>query len=359
MKKEPLKNFIIHIWGSDIFGVVGGLQKHLHSILLASRNLLKENRIKVFLKLGNNNILFALKVFLSSLISKPKLIIVGHVNFSPIAYMIKRLTNIPFWVVTYGIEAWGIRKNLLKKSLLASDRILAMSNFTKNRITSEQNIAADKISVLPGTFDAHFFRIKPKSAYLLGKYGLNQNQPVILTVCRMDKAEKYKGYDKIIELMPKLIQNFADIRYILVGYGSDAERIKELVKKLKLDKHVILPGKITGEELCDHYNLCDCFAMPSKAEGFGIVFLEALACGKPVLAGNQDGSVEALRNGELGVLVDPDDINEISDNLIKILKSEYPNKIIYNPELLREKAIAYFGFDQFKMNLKQYLGDYI
>ena len=175
----------------------------------------------------------------------------------------------------------------------------------------------------------------------------------------MDKAEKYKGYDKIIELMPKLIQNFADIRYILVGYGSDAERIKELVKKLKLDKHVILPGKITGEELCDHYNLCDCFAMPSKAEGFGIVFLEALACGKPVLAGNQDGSVEALRNGELGVLVDPDDINEISDNLIKILKSEYPNKIIYNPELLREKAIAYFGFDQFKMNLKQYLVDYI
>ena len=353
MEKEA--KTILHIWGSDIFGVVGGLQKHLYFILQTSRDLFSDSRVKAFLKLDNRNVLFALRVFFASLIYRPKLIIVGHVNFSPIAYIIKRLTKIPFWVVTYGIEAWGIRKNLLKKSLLASDRILAMSNFTKNRIASEQNMPLDKISVLPGTFDAQLFRIKPKSAYLLSKYRLNQKQPVILTVCRLDKAEKYKGYDKIIAAMPSMIKYFPDIRYILVGYGSDTEKIKELVKKFKLDKYVILPGKITGEELCDYYNLCDCFAMPSAGEGFGIVFLEALACGKPVLAGNQDGSVEALQNGELGVLVNPDNINEITDSLIQILKKEHPNKTIYNPQLLREKAIAYFGFNQFKMTLKKYL----
>ena len=228
---------------------------------------------------------------------------------------------------------------------------------TKEKIAAEFGAPVDKISVLPGTFDSDLFRIKPKTGQLLDKYGLNGKQPVILTVCRMDKGEKYKGYDKIIESMPQLIRIFSDIRYILVGYGSDEGRVKNLVARLKLENHVILPGKITGEDLCDHYNLCDCFAMPSKQEGFGIVFLEALACGKPVLAGKQDGSVEALRGGELGVLVDPDDVDQISENLIKILKHEHPNQVIYNPQLLRDKAIEYFGFEKFRITLGQYLKD--
>ena len=357
MKKEYLKNFSLHLWAPNIFGYAGGLQKHLYSIWLAIQDLFTDSRVKIISKSGNHSIVFALRVFIASLIKRPKLILVGHIHFTPVAYAVKCICKIPFWVVTYGIEAWDIRNNFLKKSLLASDRILTMSSFTKNRIASEQDIAADKISVLPGTFDANLFKIKPKPGQLLDKYGLNGKQPVILTVCRLDKGEKYKGYDRIIEALPRLIQYFPDIRYVLVGEGSDTERIEELVSSLKLDKHVILPGKITGEDLCDHYNLCDCFAMPSTGEGFGIVFLEALACGKPVLAGNKDGSVDALRNGELGVLVDPDDTNEISDNLIKILKREHPNKTIYDPELLRAKVIEYFGFDKFRMTLGQYLKD--
>ncbi len=80
-----------------------------------------------------------------------------------------------------------------------------------------------------------------------------------------------------------------------------------------------LAGYIPEEELNDHYNLCDVFAMPSKGEGFGIVFLEAMACGKPVLAGNKDGSVDALLGGKLGALVDPDDVAQIAETLIAIL----------------------------------------
>jgi len=356
LKREPAVKASIHIWAPDIFGYTGGLQRHLSFILLAARDIFKGGRIKIISR-SNSGIGFALKALWSSLAGRPDLIIVGHAHFCPAAYIVKRLAGIPFWVVTYGIEAWDVRGNFLKKSLLASDRVLSMSNFTKERMTSELNIPAGKISVLPGTFDSDLFRIKSKPERLLTKYKLNGKQPVILTVCRLDKGEKYKGYDKIIESLPGLIRHFPDIRYILVGYGNDMERIKELVRRFELDKYVILPGKVTGEELCDHYNLCDVFAMPSRGEGFGIVFIEALACGKPVLAGNKDGSVDALRNGELGVLVDPDNISEISDNLIKILKREHSNKIIYNPQLLREKAIEYFGFAKFRMTLEQYLKD--
>ena len=120
-----------------------------------------------------------------------------------------------------------------------------------------------------------------------------------------------------------------------------------------------MTGFVPDSQLADYYNLCDVFAMPSKGEGFGIVFIEALACGKPVLAGNKDGSVDALANGELGALVNPDDLNEIANTLIQILQGIYPNPIMYKPEILRQKTIEYFGFDKFKMTLKKYLEDFL
>jgi glycosyltransferase involved in cell wall biosynthesis len=95
--------------------------------------------------------------------------------------------------------------------------------------------------------------------------------------------------------------------------------------------------------------------MPSKREGFGIVYLEALACGKPALGGNQDGAIDALCHGELGALVNPDDTNAIAQTLIEILQGTYPNRLIYQPEALRQKVIDTFGFDRFKQTLGGYL----
>ena len=92
--------------------------------------------------------------------------------------------------------------------------------------------------------------------------------------------------------------------------------------------------------------------MPSSGEGYGIVFLEALACGKPVLAGNCDGSTEPLLHGKLGCLVDPNDIDQIADHLIKILSGSHTNKLIYQPELLRREVIERFEISRFKESLK-------
>jgi glycosyltransferase involved in cell wall biosynthesis len=114
---------------------------------------------------------------------------------------------------------------------------------------------------------------------------------------------------------------------------------------------VTLTGFVPDEELVDHYNLCDVFAMPSKGEGFGIVYLEALACGKPTLGGNKDGAIDALCQGELGILVDPDDPNAIAQSLIQILQGTHPHPILYQPEVLRQKVIETFGFERFKQTL--------
>jgi glycosyltransferase involved in cell wall biosynthesis len=114
---------------------------------------------------------------------------------------------------------------------------------------------------------------------------------------------------------------------------------------------VTLAGFISDTELCDYYNLCDTFAMPSHGEGFGIVYLEAMACGKPTLAGNRDGAQDALCHGKLGALVDPDDSSAIAQTLIQILQKTYPNPLMYQPEAMRQAVIDRFGFDRFQDTL--------
>src|SRR5262249_53956544 len=153
---------------------------------------------------------------------------------------------------------------------------------------------------LPNTFDSSRFRIGPKPEYLLRRYGLAPEQKIILTVCRLSGSEQYKGYDTILSVLPRVRRVLPGAHYIIAGRGDDKSRIEEMVSSIGLEEAVTLAGYVPDEELCDHYNLCDAFAMPSKNEGFGIVYLEALACGKPTLAGNRDGAVEPLREGELG-----------------------------------------------------------
>lgn len=258
----------------------------------------------------------------------------------------------------HGVEAWNITNPKLQKALQYADKILAVSNHTKNRLLKEYNLDSSKVYFLPNTFSEEQFNIQNKTNYLLKKYEINERKKIILTVARLSSNEQYKGYDKIISALPKIKQVIPNIHYILVGKGDDMPRIKKIIEESNLSHNITLTGFIPEEELSDHYNLCDIFAMPSKGEGFGIVYLEAMACGKPVLAGNQDGAIDALCQGKLGALVNPDNINEIAQTIIQILQGKYPNPLIYQPEELRKKVIDIFGFESFKNTLSVYLQDY-
>lgn len=374
-----LPNSLVHIWLPDIFKIKGGIQVYSAFFLKVVQGLYPISNLDVFLKndtsssansaqlspsnfyftgiwpLRLRSIVFAAKILGFGLWKRPNLIVANHLNFTVAAYWLKQLTGIPYWVTVYGIEAWDIKKPALQKALHNADRILSISSYTRDRLLKEQNIAPEKISLLPCTFDESQFKIAPKPDYLLEKYNLKSEQPVILTVSRLAGIERYKGYDKILEALPKIRQVIPNIHYIIVGKGDDKHRIEQLIQQLELQDCVTLAGFISDEQLCDYYNLCDIFAMPSKAEGFGIVYLEALACGKPTLGGNQDGAIDALCHGELGALVNPDDVEEIAQILIKILQGNYPNPIMYQPEVLRQKVIEIYGFEHFKQTLKKEL----
>jgi glycosyltransferase involved in cell wall biosynthesis len=336
------------LWFPNIFEFKGGIQVYSAFLLEALQSLLPNKDYEVFLKhdtgyppelpvLPNTRFhcagtwplrlrtpIFASQIVGGGLWRQPNLVIATHLNFTPAAYWLKRLSGVPYWVVAHGVEAWNIKQPTLQKALHHADRILAVSGYTRDRLLKEQNLDPAKISLLPNTFDSRRFQIAPKPQPLLNRYGLRANQPIILTVSRLDSADGYKGYDKILKALPEIRCRIPDVHYILVGKGNDRPRIEQLVTQLNLQECVTLAGFIPDAELDNHYNLCNVFAMPSIGEGFGIVYLEALACGKPTLGGNQDGAIDALCQGELGVLVNPDDIDAIAQSLIQILQGTYP-----------------------------------
>ncbi|MEL6456999.1 MAG: glycosyltransferase [Cyanobacteria bacterium J06621_15] len=367
-----------HLWYPNIFESQGGIQVYSAFFLKAIQNIYPQVNYDIFLKhdtktsedipyLTQTNFhfagayplkirtpIFATQILIQALLQRPNLIISTHLNFTVIAYWLKRLIGIPYWTVAHGIEAWNIQNSALKKALHHADLILAVSSFTRERLIQEQKLDPKKVVILPNTFDQNRFQIAPKPLFLLKRYNLKPDQPIILTVARLSKSEQYKGYDKILTALPQIRQHIPNIHYILVGKGDDKLRVEQLIAQFQLHDCVTLTGYIPDEELSEHYNLCDVFAMPSKGEGFGIVYLEALACGKPVLAGNQDGAIDALCHGEFGALVNPDDTKIIAQTLIKILQKKYPNPLLYQPEVLRQKVIQKFGFESFQKTLGDY-----
>lgn len=373
--KNISKITVFHLWFPNIFEFKGGIQAYLAVFLKALRMLYPNSQYEVFLKhdtrsspdyslltntrfyfsgiwpLPLRTLGFAAQILGYGLWQRPSLVIAAHVNFTVAAYWLKRLTGVPYWTIAYGVDAWNIERPALKMALHHADRILSIGSYTRDRLIQEQNLDPAKLSLLPCTIDAQRFQIAPKPQHLLNRYGLNSQQPIILTVARLDSGEQYKGYDKILQALPEIRRAIPDVRYILVGKGSDRARIEQLVTQLNVQDCVILAGFVPDDELCDHYNLCDVFAMPSKGEGFGIVYIEALACGKPALGGNQDGAIDALCHGELGVLVDPDDVGAIAQSLIQILQGTYDHPLLYQPEALRERVIDTFGFERFQQTL--------
>lgn len=294
---------------------------------------------------------FASRLLLPNLVDPPALIITTHAHFAPVAHVLKRLLGVPYVVVAHGIEVWGRISTLRRKALCAADRVLAVSRYTASRLCADQGVAAERIALLPNTFADDRFRPGPKPPALLARYGLAPDRKIIYTLCRLAAGERYKGYDLLLEALPAIRAMIPEVHYVIGGTGDDLPRLQTLIRARGLAAHVTLAGFIPSEELPDYYRLCDVFAMPSTGEGFGIVFLEAMATGKPVLAGNRDGSTDALCDGRFGVLVDPADAVQIATALTEILLGQGSNPLIFEGSELHRQVVAEFGQDRFRQRL--------
>ncbi len=289
---------------------------------------------------------------------KHNVLILGHINLALIGILAKKINpGIRIIQIVHGIDIWQTQTKRKKQILELADEIWAVSEYTRRTMLHNNPfIEPGKLRLFHNTLDP-YFRLPTnfeKPVYLCERYGFDKNTKVVLTVTRLASTEKFKGYDAIIALMRELNASLDQpVHYLLCGKTDDSEleRINAVSKKHDASDFVTLPSYIKDEELTDHYLLADTFIMPSKKEGFGIVFIEAMACGCKVIAGNKDGSTEALQHGRLGTLVDPDNPAEIRAALQQALADEH-----HQAEQMQKQVLDTFGFPIFKNRLKEYLG---
>lgn len=268
------------------------------------------------------------------------LIICGHLNLSPIAYLFSKWRRVKTVLLLYGVEAWKPSKKQWRNYCACRmDFFTTISNFTKRRFTawSKKEVSF----LLPCSIKLDRFSPGKKDQKLVNQYHLT-GKKVLLTLGRLDAADQYKGFDEVIDVMPELLEQYPDLIYMIAGEGTDRVRLEAKVKQLALDRSIIFTGYIAEEDKPALLRSVDLFIMPGRGEGFGIVYLEACASGIPVIGSTLDASREALLDGQLGRLVNPNHPNEIKDAIIDALK---------DMDRSVPEGLDYFSIDQFNKRL--------
>ena len=264
-------------------------------------------------------------------VRKADLVICGHVNLLPVACM---LTKHPILFV-YGIEAW--KPIRMPRLIHRAAAVVSISDITLRRLLAWSHYAGPA-HLLPNAIHAEQYGIRPKRKDLIERYKL-EGRRVLLTVGRLAAEERYKGFDEVIEILGDLPE---DIVYMIAGGGNDFTRLQRKAVQCGLAERVIFTGLFPEEEKADLYALADVYVMPSRGEGFGYVFLEALASGVPVIGSRLDGGREALLDGILGLLVDPSNPAEIERAVREVLG---------NTRRGIPAELEHFSFDRFRARL--------
>lgn len=285
---------------------------------------------------------------------RPEQVFCGHVNLAPLVAAICQPLGIPYTVITYGKEVWSPLPHLTRSSLQKAASIWTISRYTRQVACRANHLDPAKVKLLPCAVNVDEFTPGDKSPELLAKYSLT-GAKVLMTVARLWSGDIYKGVDVTIRALAQIASVFKEVKYLVIGRGDDQPRLAQLAQGLGVAERVIFAGFVPTTELIAHYRLADAYVMPSQ-EGFGIVYLEAMACGIPVVSGDADGSAEPLLDGLLGWRVPHRDPEAVAKACIEILKGDDRR---CDRQWLREQAVANFSMDAFTDRLQQQLEEKI
>jgi glycosyltransferase involved in cell wall biosynthesis len=198
-----------------------------------------------------------------------------------------------------------VRLRVSAKGFNTYDRanlVLAPSQDTADHVVEQQKVRRERVHVLPWALDPEFEAICANGASRDLPHGYPQGR-VILSVGRWLANERYKGMDTLITALPRLMARWPEVQLVAVGSGNDRVWLEELAEKNGVNMHVHFLSDLSYEQLAACYAACEIFALPSAGEGFGLVYLEAMAQGKPVIGGAHGGALEVIEDGVTGYLV--------------------------------------------------------
>jgi phosphatidylinositol alpha-1,6-mannosyltransferase len=274
----------------------------------------------------------------------------GHVNLSPLGLALRLVhPRIQYWVAVHGVEVWQPLPFLRRMGLRHARGVLSVSAFTAAHAVKAQKLDPARVFLLPPALDPSFTQDAGED----GALSIPPRSRLLLTVGRLISDEPGKGVDGVIRALPAVLKAVPNLFYVVVGGGSLQPQLEKLARESPTRDHILFIGKLRVEELKTYYSKADVFVMPSRQEGFGIVFLEAMAMGTPVIASNHGGVPEIVRDSVTGFLVDQDDIEGLTDRLILLLRDEALRKMI--GEAGRKQVEENYSFTRFQQRLTQIL----
>lgn len=289
------------------------------------------------------------KILLTIMKEKSDVIFYGHFGSThwlsgPLA---QSIFSIPYLILVHGtefnaylhrftkVDSW-VSKIILKNAA----QIIVNSRATK-KLVEDHGYPPGKIHVVHPGANPEMFKADNTSNEIKRKYKL-EGKKVLLSISRLVAKKNHAG---ILHALPEVINRIPNLTYLIVGRGPEEEKIRRIIEELRLQDYVILVGYVEPQYTAPYYHVCDIFVMPSKTvdidyESFGIVYAEANACGKPVIAGRSGGIEDAVFDGVTGLLVDPDNIEEISHSIVRLLTdAEYAQKLGENGRQRVEKEL--------------------
>jgi glycosyltransferase involved in cell wall biosynthesis len=304
-------------------------------------------RIELLKKGANSRMRFVCEL-MRVLIKREKydLVLCGHINLVPLAVTASRLLGAKHVLLIYGIDAWVPSGRRLSDRLVAcADLVISISRLTKQRFLSWSTVSDNQVHLLPNAIHLEDYGAGEKPHHLEQRYGL-KGKKVLMTLGRLQGSERQKGVDEMFEILPELLAEEKNLTYLIAGDGDDKRRLERKAVSLGIGEQVVFTGRVPEAEKADHYRVADVFVMPGRQEGFGFVFLEAMASGIPVVASSLDGSREAVLDGALGELANPDDREALKAAIRRALRR--PRQV---PE-----GLAFFSYENFRERLHDIIG---
>jgi phosphatidylinositol alpha-1,6-mannosyltransferase len=242
---------------------------------------------------------FALGVWSALMRERYQHVLIGHVNFLLLARaaMAASVRSAPrSLLVAHGIEVWSHIDGLRRPAMRRIDRILCVSHYTRQRIIDQvPGIDASRLTVFPNALARIWRRIAP----ILPRRPFPDR--FILSVTRLEPGDRYKGIASVIEAFSMLADQ--SLHYVVVGQGSDVDFLQSVAKHSGVEARVHFLRGISDPEMGTLYQKCEAFVLPSGKEGFGIVFLEAMFFGTPVIAAHEKGAIDVVRHEKTGLAV--------------------------------------------------------
>lgn len=343
------------VLATDAFGGYGGIAQYNRDALTAMARLPGVDRVNVLPRLTPESpndlpdgivqhrpvygrLAYSLMATAMS-VRRPGIVYSGHVYHGPLAWLLAKACGARLVSQLHGDEVWAPLSRLQLGALNASDLVLCVSRDTRDKYIG-QGGRTDNAVVVSNTVGRDFVPGDRRAAR--ARFGL-QDETAILTVARLDPRGGYKGHDRIIPLLPRLRAEGRDLVYLIAGEGEDRSRLEALTRQHDVVEAVRFLGKVPRSDLPDLYRAADLFALPSTGEGFGISFLEAMACGTPAIGLALGGAPDALEG--LGLCVREE---AFADAFASFLSA--PRR---DPHVLSAAVHARFGFPAFQSRIAQ------